>query len=209
MSPRPDVSEARKKQIMDAAVVVFARRGFYEARMEDIASEAGLSKGALYWYFDSKDAIISALMEHIFSRETAAMAPLLESDAPAAERLRAVTDYFVRELFDELVDLMPVMYEYYAASMREEPVRTFLQGYLGSYREMLATLVQQGIDRGEFRDDVDAGDAAMMVASLYEGAAFLWFLDPDEVNIESLSETSVRLLLEGLTPRGKGAQDDG
>lgn len=58
MAPRPDVSEERKTQILTAATKMFTEHGFAEARMDDIAVESGLSKGALYWYFESKDAII-------------------------------------------------------------------------------------------------------------------------------------------------------
>ena len=53
MAPRPDVSEERRNQILEAATTVFARLGFHRARMDDIVQEARLSKGALYWYFKS------------------------------------------------------------------------------------------------------------------------------------------------------------
>ncbi len=66
MSPREDVSEERKEQILDAATEVFAQKGFDKARMDDIVEETGLSKGALYWYFKSKDDIIFAIMDRIF-----------------------------------------------------------------------------------------------------------------------------------------------
>ncbi|HEY6540074.1 MAG TPA: helix-turn-helix domain-containing protein, partial [Ktedonobacteraceae bacterium] len=66
MSPRPDVSEERRNQILAAASTVFARSGFHEARMDDIAEEVGLSKGALYLYYKSKDAIIAALLKFFF-----------------------------------------------------------------------------------------------------------------------------------------------
>jgi AcrR family transcriptional regulator len=58
MSPRPDVSEERKSQILEAAIDVFARLGFHQSQMD-----AGLSKGALYLYYKSKDAIIAALLK--------------------------------------------------------------------------------------------------------------------------------------------------
>ena len=58
MSPKPDVSEERKEQIATAATKIFSEQGFDKARMDDIASEAKLSKGTLYLYFKSKDAII-------------------------------------------------------------------------------------------------------------------------------------------------------
>ncbi len=52
MSPRPDVSEERKQQILEAAIAVFARLGFRSARMDDIAEQAGLSKGGCAGYFE-------------------------------------------------------------------------------------------------------------------------------------------------------------
>jgi len=57
MSPKHDVSEERKSQILDAAMDTFSEMGFHKARMSDIAETSGLSKGSLYWYFDSKDSI--------------------------------------------------------------------------------------------------------------------------------------------------------
>jgi AcrR family transcriptional regulator len=69
MTPRPDVSQKRKDQILDAASEVFIEKCFQKARMEDIASISNLSKGAIYWYFKSKDSIVIALLNRIFSRE--------------------------------------------------------------------------------------------------------------------------------------------
>jgi AcrR family transcriptional regulator len=67
MSPRPDVSEERRNQIIESAIKVFAREGFANTRMEDVATESGLSKGLLYWYFKSKEEIIIAIADLLFS----------------------------------------------------------------------------------------------------------------------------------------------
>ena len=69
MSPRPNVSEERISQIVTAAEDVFTKKGFNEARMDDIAEETGLSKGTLYNYFKSKDDLIIAILDRIFQRE--------------------------------------------------------------------------------------------------------------------------------------------
>ena len=61
MAPRPDVSDQRRNQIMEAALTVFSRLGFERASMDNIAKEAGVSKGALYLYYKSKDAIIATV----------------------------------------------------------------------------------------------------------------------------------------------------
>lgn len=68
MSPRPDVSEEGRNQIPEAAITVFAQQGFDEARMDDVAQEAGLSKGALYLGYTSMDATIAAIMQLLFPR---------------------------------------------------------------------------------------------------------------------------------------------
>jgi len=68
MFPRPDVSKARKEQIVNAATTIFAWQGFHAARMEDIAREAGLSKGTIYLYFRSKDDVSAAILDHFYHR---------------------------------------------------------------------------------------------------------------------------------------------
>jgi AcrR family transcriptional regulator len=69
MPEKQELSELRRDQILQAATVVFARLGFHKARMEDIVKEAGLSKGAVYWYFDSKDEIITTILDRFMDRE--------------------------------------------------------------------------------------------------------------------------------------------
>ncbi len=71
MSSQTDLEQERRKQILDAAEKVFTQRGFNKARMDDIVAESGLSKGALYWYYKSKDEIILALMDRFFAGEYA------------------------------------------------------------------------------------------------------------------------------------------
>ena len=82
-APRPDVSTERKNQILNAAMRVFARRGFHKARMDDIAAESHLSKGALYLYFRSKDAIIQALARKLFDVELRALRRAASERRPA------------------------------------------------------------------------------------------------------------------------------
>lgn len=175
---------------------VLAEAGFHEARMEDIAEEAGLSKGTLYWYFDSKDEIILTILEQIFDVELGDLEVLLQQEGSVRERLLAFVRDFGREL-EEMSAFLPIAYEFYAAAGRREPVRTFLRKYFRSYRETLAQLVKRGIERGEFRA-VDAEEVAISIVALYEGISLLWVTDPEAVSLSGQLEASLRLLLEGL-----------
>ena len=87
MAPRPDVSAERTEQIVEAAIAVFSRLGFHKARMDDIAREASLSKGTLYWYFESKDAITKALLQHLFEQEVQEVTTMLAAEGSVSERL--------------------------------------------------------------------------------------------------------------------------
>ena len=183
MSPRPDVSEERRNQILEAAMAVFARQGFEEARMDDIAQEVGLSKGALYLYFKSKDAIISAILQFFFSAAMKKLQGFLENEEPPSvrEQLLRLNQYYVGEM-KWMVSILPISFQFYAVAARQKTVRQFLKGYFKDYREILTTLIQRGIDRGEFRP-MQAEDVAI---ALLQRAVELWRRDgvgPDEIDL--------------------------
>jgi AcrR family transcriptional regulator len=198
MSPRPDVSEERKNQILDAAAAVFSRLGFHEARMDDIVRESGLSKGTLYWYFTSKDAIITGLMQRIFDLGMGGLRRLEGADGPVRERL---LDYTRRlgDDFQRLSAVQSIAFEFYAVAARHKTVRQFLKEYFKQYRATVARLIAQGIERGEFRP-VEPDTVATTLAALYEGLVLLWFVDREAIQWETQGTESVRLLLDGLRP---------
>ncbi len=196
MSPRPDVTQERKSQILEAAIKVFSRMGLDQARMDDIVAESGLSKGALYWYFKSKADLIAALLDSLFTREITELQALLEAEGPADERLLA----FVRQTAGELktmTHLAPILYEFYALAFRNQAVRQALQLDFRRYLTLAGPLVQQGIDRGEFRP-IDARQAANALAAIIEGTLLLWVFDPDSIDLEPQIEAAARIFLDGL-----------
>jgi AcrR family transcriptional regulator len=198
MSPRPDVSEARKNQILDAASTVFARLGFHEARMDDIVAEAKLSKGALYWYFKSKDAIISGLLDRLFNHELAGLRALETADGAVSARLRTYTRQMAATI-EQMQFLSAIAFEFYAIAGRHASVRRALKHYFQTYEEVLVRLFRQGITRGEFRA-LDPEVPARTLLALYEGTALLWFIDPQRVRWTEQTIQAVDLLLAGLQP---------
>ena len=83
--PRPDVSEERRLQIVDAAIMVFGKKGYRNATVPEIARMAGLSVGGVYWYYKSKDEIVDAILERTFRQDLDMLAELVETNAPAPE----------------------------------------------------------------------------------------------------------------------------
>ena len=85
--PRPDVSDERIPQILNAALKVFNRKGLAAARMEDIAREAKLSIGGVYWYYKGKDEVVLAIVDKVIDEDVAVLTSLLNEQGTVRERL--------------------------------------------------------------------------------------------------------------------------
>ncbi|MBU0511067.1 MAG: TetR/AcrR family transcriptional regulator [Chloroflexi bacterium] len=199
MSPRPDVSEERRNQIVEAATRVFARLGFNKARMDDIVDESGLSKGTLYWYFKSKDDIITAILDSMFKREVARMNESLGSDLSAKERLIAFTEFIIEDIV-KMKPLLPILFEFWGLLMRRKTVKQVLGQYYLSYMNAATPIIQQGIDQGEFRP-VDPDSVAIAIGAIFEGTIILWAYAPETIELNKHIKTSIDLIIEGLEVR--------
>ncbi|HLX55920.1 MAG TPA: TetR/AcrR family transcriptional regulator [Ktedonobacteraceae bacterium] len=194
--PRQDVSEARKHQILDAAMAVFARQGFHEARMDDIVQESGLSKGTLYWYFKSKEEIITAISQRLFATDIELVEGLLTADGTVSERLQQLIRDRIQGL-QEMSGMVTILFEFYAAALHQEGVRQFIKAYFQNFHDLLVALIQQGIERGEFRP-VNPLAAATALDAVFEGLIVRWLIDPEAIEWASLGEAAIRLMLDGL-----------
>jgi AcrR family transcriptional regulator len=196
MAAKKASEEARRKQILDAAEKVFVARGIDKARMDDIVEEAGLSKGALYWYFKSKDALIRALLDRVFISEMREAETLVNTDLSAEDKLRRFVSYAVRE-YKRFDKLMPLAYEFVALAARSKAVRQSVVGYFHRYTSLLSTIIQQGVEQGEFKP-CDPEKVATMLISTYEGMAMLWFIEPELVDWDQMEDEPLDLMLAGL-----------
>ena len=200
MAKRQEVSEERKNEILDAALEVFSEYGLQEASVDDVVERAGLSKGTLYWYFKSKDRLIGALMRRFFAQELGKIRELQNGRGSVRERLLR----YSRDV-ESVVKRMPraLTLEFYAVAVRQKAVRKFLGELYVRYCGELGGLIQEGIERGEFVK-VDTNQIAAAITGLCEGLILLWALEPNAFPFEKYFEVSLRRLLDGIAPQGKG-----
>lgn len=197
--PSEDLSEERQKQILDAAVMQFAQHGFHETRMEDIARASGLSKGAVYLYYKSKNAIIEALLRTLFAWELRGARAIAEGSGSAAKRLLAITTMFADEL-ERMTAAMPIFLEFYAVAFRQASVREQIGKMYDELRIPLGKLIQEGIERGEFRV-VKPDEVAFAWIALMEGLTLLWVINPQGIAWRERAVGATNLLLDGLLAR--------
>ena len=196
MSPKNNVSEERKSQILDAAMETFSELGFHKARMSDIAETSGLSKGSLYWYFDSKDSIILNLLEKFFEPELKDLRALITDSRSAEDRLEVYVDRVSTDMVT-MLKWMPLVHDFIALAFRKEQVRKAISRYYKMHLEILLSLIQQGLDAGEFQAD-NAMEASIAIGSILEGTVLLWVYDPSHIDLKYHIKSNINLLLQGL-----------
>ncbi|HLA24177.1 MAG TPA: TetR/AcrR family transcriptional regulator [bacterium] len=200
------LSETRRAQILEAAVRVFARRGFDRATVKDIARSAKLSEGSIYNYFRSKEELLVHIPHHLVRP---ALVPLLETTAAPAtiaeveRQLLLVAEGIVGRIKENawflkvFVSALPRL----SPSARERYM-SLLPLYAA---EKLEDFLREGIRRGLFRDDLDP----MIAARAFPGMLII-FLMMQEVLLEkkliphdyaTIAEETVRLFLYGATSR--------
>ena len=199
MAPRPDVSEGRRNQILDTAEDVFAKRGFDEARMDDIAERSGLSKGAVYWYFKKKDDIIGGLLERVFRRSIEAIRGIAREKSTVRERVLRVGEQISGD-YRAMARLMPIALEFYAVALRQRSIRKHLTAIYDELLSILVPLFEEGIRNGEF-GRTDARRAATMFVASYEGLGLLWAISPKLVDWKLDGPEATVTLVRGLEKR--------
>lgn len=162
--------EVRRAQILEAALRCFAKKGYHAAKMDDIVRASGLSKGAIYWHFKSKDEIFLALFE---SYEQAIFAAWEQTDTGnALEALGREAEITIAQVLETRV-LLDTWTEFIR---HPKARRRFAKLYQRS-RSRLAATVRRGIERGEIRPCEPEHVAAALTAAI-EGLLLQAFADP-------------------------------
>jgi AcrR family transcriptional regulator len=197
-------AEAPKvRRILDAAASVFSRSGYSDGRMDDVAAEAGVSKGGLYLHFRSKEDLFDALVGHIVGLETRKLAAARAAEGTATERLVTFFHEYAADIA-RMEKLYPVFMEVYARAARHATVRQMLRRYVDGYVPELSALIAEGVEDGEFRD-VDPDEVAIQMIALLEGLALLWGLLGDAAPLPDTADHAIRLMLDGLLASPAGA----
>lgn len=193
--PRPDVRAERIPQILEAALAVFGRHGFAQARMDDIAQEAGLAKATLYLYFSSKEELIAAILETYFARGLDELTAIRTARHPVADSLSDWVHRRMREL-REHPGYGGIGFEFHALATRDPRTRAIIQHAVDQYRSALAAALSAGMERGEI-PTADAAELAITIISLTEGLTMLWMLEPQHGELGGVAERAIQNLLKG------------
>jgi AcrR family transcriptional regulator len=191
-----------RDELLDAALRVFASRGYRQAGVDEIAAAAGYSKGALYWHFSGKEDLLQALLEERVDAPMREMVALLESAPPDRDMSVEGSREFARRLGGQR-DAMLLEREYWSLAIRDPELRARYAERQTELRGALAgALEARARHLGTPDLPMPAEDVARIVMSIIGGLTVDELIEPGSVRPELLGET-LALVYAGLVARAK------
>ena len=186
--------------LLDAALRVFARRGYIEAGVDAIAAEAGYSKGALYWHFSGKEELLTTLLDERIDAPMRELTALLESASPDRDMSVEATREFARQLREQR-EAMLLDREYWSLAIRDPVLRARYAERQRRRRQTLAAAMEaRARHLGAPDPPMPMDEAARLVMSVIGGLTVDELIEPGSVRPELLGE-ALATIYAGLVAR--------
>jgi TetR/AcrR family transcriptional regulator, cholesterol catabolism regulator len=197
-------SPSREEEIIDAAIEVFARKGYAATSVQDVADAVGLLKGSLYHYIQSKEDLLFRILDESHRQASAIVEEVSKLDVPPLERMRIYLERYVRWYLENLERVSIYFSEWrYLEGQRRETV--VAQGRL--YTDFLRGLIQEAQAAGDVDPEVDYKLATSFIMGAVNALPQWYRRDregsPDTV-ASSYADMAIRVLVDGSTPATLG-----
>jgi len=189
-----------RKQLLKKALKVFSKQGYAATTLEDIASEAEVTRGAIYHHFGGKAELYNTLVREYADRGNVIMQQAISEGGSLLNILRRV---FVRQLqaIEEDREMRALMELYLfktgLVSELEEGRQQQVESGVGLI-EMMAGIMQQGIQAGLLRSDVEPREMARAYLAFQNGLINLWLTTPDQFSLKASAESFADILMAGI-----------
>jgi AcrR family transcriptional regulator len=190
------MSSARER-LLESAKTLFSQRGYYATSVEEIVASAGLSKGAFYFYFKSKEELFKSLVEEVHLNIVKRLESFLERDLPLEDALIEHAEVFLEDIYQNRHIAQIFLFQLVGTN---EEFRELYYTKIAHLRELLAKMVDKAIQRGEI-----TYKNAENIVNLYAGFLRMLVLEyvfrerePDLERVKSLAQEGVKVLFRGL-----------
>jgi TetR/AcrR family transcriptional regulator, fatty acid metabolism regulator protein len=188
----------KRRSILNAAIGVFARNGFYNSKVADIAREAGVADGTIYLYFKNKEDLLIQVFLDTMDTVLEAQEAALQGLTDPVERLRSIVrvHFSVVESQPALAEVITVELRQSSRFMRSTDLKPF-----GRYLALMARTIDQGKQAGAFAPEVEPRRAARALFGVMDELALEWAMSPDRYGIGEACDLIINLFLNGLRAR--------
>ena len=185
----------RAQQIIEAAVRVFARKGYYNSRVSDIAREAGIAAGTIYLYFKTKDDILVTLFRDKMAEFVGALRKAIADEPDAASKVRRLVALHFRMLEEN-----PQLAEGVQVELRQG--QKFFRGAssqeIGAYFALIGSMLEEGVAEGRFRSSLPVKVATKMLFGAMDQMATSWVLGKRGYRLVDTADAVAEIFLQGV-----------
>lgn len=199
--------DARRAQILDAALLCFARSGFHQTTMQEIVHQAELSPGAIYLYFSSKEEMIAALADERHTQEQKVIAQACEGDEIQAT-LRLLTQEFLGKLQtpEERVRRR-LGIQIWAEALNNDRMLALMRRGVDEPRKLLAEMIRSAQRRGDFPANLDPDALARIMIALFQGFILQQAWD-EQLSVEPYVAT-IQVVFQALLQQSSPRDEQG
>ena len=191
----PEERAEHRQTLVDAAWRCVARTGYCDMTVDHVCQEAGVTKGAFYWYFRSRDDVLLALLEEEAMATERALLGVIRSTPPGIHRLRRFAKVMLQDGEDQA--RMQVRADLFAEMLCEREVRLRYLAHMRRRHDLLLAAIQEGLVTGEYHEAVPARAITSILLALADGLMFHAAVDPPSLRW-SILRRGVDVLLAGL-----------
>ncbi len=190
--------EEKYSKILEAATRVFAREGFHNAKIEDVAKEAGVAHGTVYLYFGGKDDLLISIFRENLEELVEYVGSEVKKEANAEDKLRRMISLQIEliETNSELAELMLVEFPQTGKFLSNSVIND-----LAAYIDMIANILREGVAEGAFDDSIDANMIATVIYSGIQGIATRWILEEMKYLLKKVADEISDVFLSGIKLR--------
>jgi TetR/AcrR family transcriptional regulator, fatty acid metabolism regulator protein len=189
----------KHRQIVDAAVRVFARNGYYNSRVSDIAREAGVASGTIYLYFKTKDEILVTLFREKMAAWVAHVREQVKDEPDAVAKIRRLV-----VLHFSVIEKDPALAEVVQVELRQG--HKFFRGAsaheISAYFELIASMLEEGQAAGAIRRDIAVKTAVKVLFGAMDQMATSWVLGKRKYRLTDTAGDVANIFLRGVTADG-------
>jgi len=194
-------AQETRQMVLDAAFRLFANKGYGQTSVDAIISEAGLSKGAVYHHFASKEALFKALLEDRQRRCAEQLADAVGTAGTRREAIeRLVSSGFEFSATDP--DWVRLYFEFCLQAMRDGLACDVVAASLGQCREIIAGMLKSGQEGRAVHRDLDVDAAALLLIGLFDGIFLQRGVDPEAVDLKRLAGPTADLIERFISAEG-------
>lgn len=185
MSPRPNVEEQRRLEILQAACRAINERGFAAVRIADIAALADTSTGTVHYYFANKQDVLHQALRYAFEHSLVRQLNELAHLDSARERLIRLIELNLPENPD-VIEEWVVWMEFWIEALHRPEMRPVNEELYGHWRKIVSDIISEGQSTNEFVTSIDASDLANEFVALIDGLAIQVLLHSEQMTVEDM-----------------------